>query len=334
MTENEAIASTRIEVVDYPWHVPLRRRLLARGRERLPHALLFHGQPGLGKLAFALGLGRDLLCLTPVEEAQGGVRRACGTCQSCRLFEAGTHPDWLWVAPEEEGKQITVDQIRAVMAFLGLRPHTAGRQVVLIAPAEAMNVHAANSLLKVLEEPTPESYFLLVSHQPSRLLPTVRSRCQDAASLPPPTAEVLPWLARATGLEAAQAAELLAMTEGAPLAALAYAREGLAKHQTALRATLEALAAGQADPVASAARFVPLGVPRVLDWLYLLAAEWIRQSYRGSRGGEKNMFNINKLLHFLDYISDMKKDFPGPLDDTLALENLFIEWSRIHASRD
>ncbi len=330
MTETEGPALARTEVAGYPWQTRLRRRLLSGGLQRLPHALLFHGQPGLGKLAFALRLGRDCLCLAPRQEGEA-LGEACGRCKSCTLFAAGSHPDWLRVSPEEEGKAITVDQIRAITAFLAMRPHTAGRQVILVAPAEAMNVHAANSLLKVLEEPTPESYFLLVSHQPSRLPPTVRSRCQAVAFQPPAAEEVLPWLAKEAGVEAAVAAELLALAQGAPLAALEYVREGLATQRAALKEDLEALAAGRADPVACAARWVPLGLPRVLDWLYLAVAERIRVT--ATEAGYKNLHIINVLLNFLDTISGTKRLFPGPLDAQLALEHLFIEWTHIHAPK-
>ncbi|HSW52736.1 MAG TPA: hypothetical protein VLG93_05865, partial [Sulfuricaulis sp.] len=130
----------------YPWHGAL-WSALARQFEQLPHALLLQGRPGLGKHDFAVQLAQALLC----EQARDGM--ACGQCHCCRLFAAGTHPDLAGVGLVEDAKSIAVDQIRALGDFLSLRPHTAARKVVIISPAEAMNINAANSLLKLLEEP-------------------------------------------------------------------------------------------------------------------------------------------------------------------------------------
>ncbi len=330
MAEASDIETTRIEVPHYPWHREAWVRLSA-GLERLPHALLLHGQPGLGKLAFALRLCRTLLCWQPVVTNDEGLT-ACGQCKSCRLFAAGTHPDWLRLTPEEESKPITVDQVRAVIELLAMRPHTAGRQAVLLAPAEAMNVNAANSLLKVLEEPTTESYFVLVSHQPSRLLATVRSRCQNIAFKPPTPPEALAWLMKEAVAPESEATRLLALAGGSPLTAMQYVREGLHTQCEALLADLKALAAGRADPVTCAARWAELGITLVLDWFYLAVAEHISQSLTIDSGtaNQTKTNNINKLVYLIDVILRTKRDFPGPLDTRLALENLFIEWCRIH----
>lgn len=331
MAEAGDVETTRVEVPHYPWHREAWVRLTVRA-DRLPHALLLHGQPGLGKLAFALRLCRALLCRQPVATDDEGLA-ACGQCHSCLLFAAGTHPDWLRLAPAEEGKPITVDQVRGAIEFLALRPHTAGRQVVLLAPAEAMNVNAANSLLKVLEEPTAESYFVLVSHQPARLPATVRSRCQSVPLKPPAPAVALAWLTQEGGVPTPRAAELLALAGGSPLAALQYHREGLSELRGALHADLQALAAGQADPVAIAARWAELDVTRVLEWLYLAVAERIEQALVPSGNPDQKKYNnINELICFLDVVSRTKRGFPGPLDAQLALENLFIEWCRIHGT--
>ncbi|HEX7053990.1 MAG TPA: DNA polymerase III subunit delta' [Burkholderiales bacterium] len=226
----------------HPWNEPLLREFKAR-LERLPHALLVHGAPGVGKLALAERMAQLLLC----EHAEAA-RRPCGECDACRWFAAGSHPDFRRVEPEalakqplesEEGEegtgdasparrtrqpslQIRIEQVRALADFLNLRSHRGRLRVALVHPAEDMNENAANALLKGLEEPPAGAVFILVSHRPARLLPTIRSRCVAVAVPLPPQKVALEWLA-AQGVKDAE--RWLAYAGGAPLRALAYAAE-------------------------------------------------------------------------------------------------------------
>jgi len=120
-----------------PWHTDIWSGL-TRDPERVAHGLLLLGRPGLGKGLFAHRFAQWLLCLAPVESSE-----PCGGCQSCQLFAAGTHPDFVLLKPAEEGRAITVDQIRELNSFLALKPHTAKRKVVVIDPADGMNVKVA-----------------------------------------------------------------------------------------------------------------------------------------------------------------------------------------------
>ncbi len=159
----------------YPWQQEQWRLLKARNdKGRLPHALLLTGMDGMGKQQFASALAQALLCR--YRDSEGF---ACGACPACERFQAGTHPDFLPVTPGDEGKAITVDMARAVSEFLVLRSHYEGSRIVILAPAEAMNVAAANSLLKTLEEPAPETLLILLASAPGALLATIRSRCQQ-----------------------------------------------------------------------------------------------------------------------------------------------------------
>lgn len=197
-----------------PWHLELWRALAAQPQHS--HAYLFTGLPGIGKRGFASAFAAFLLCNKP---EQG---RACGHCRSCLLRLAGSHPDLLNVVPEEEGKAIKVDAIRQLGGFLGQTAQQGGRKVIVLQPAEAMNQNAANALLKSLEEPTRNTYLLLVSDQPSRLLATIRSRCLVQPLKTPAEQESLDWLAeRLPQLDRAGRSALLQMAGGAPLRALA-----------------------------------------------------------------------------------------------------------------
>lgn len=208
----------------YSWHQSQFERLLGEA-PRLPHALLIHGREGIGKLQFALSAAQALLCESP-----GTARAACENCPACAWFEAGNHPDFRRIEPEilaaepredeEEGgkgsTRILIDQIRQLPDFINVTSHRGGSKVVLIHPAEALNVNAANALLKNLEEPPAGTIFLLVSHRSHFLLPTVRSRCQQIALPAPEAAEATTWL-HAQGVPDATLA--LAQAGGAPLLA-------------------------------------------------------------------------------------------------------------------
>ncbi len=228
----------------FPWHGTAWQQL-QHLRARLPHAILFHGNPGIGKTAFAEAFAASLLC-----ENRAADGHACGTCLSCGWFDQYSHPDYRRIRPEvldgddSEGeeenpdasdtkkpakaakalsKDIRIEQIRALGNFMNLSTHRQGKRVVLLYPAEAMNSASANALLKTLEEPPPETVFLVVSNSLDRLLPTILSRCRQFALPMPPHAQGLAWL------EAQQIKEAntwLAEQGGAPLAALALAQTG------------------------------------------------------------------------------------------------------------
>ena len=119
---------------------------------------------------------------------------ACGQCKQCQLFASETHSDFICVQPEEKSRYIKVDAIRSVTEFLAKSSLQGGAKVAIIEPAEALNVNAANALLKTLEEPASKTYILLVSHSPGRLLPTIKSRCQHLELASPTEHECLEWL--------------------------------------------------------------------------------------------------------------------------------------------
>lgn len=141
------------------------------GQERLPSSLLFGGTGGIGKRLIAKELASQLLCLSP-KAPQGG----CGDCQSCRLIRAGNHPDLRLL--ECGGEDASVDQIRETLEKLSLRPFIGKRKVTILNDADEISVVGANILLKSLEEPRPENFFILIATTSSRLPQTVLSRCQ------------------------------------------------------------------------------------------------------------------------------------------------------------
>ncbi len=138
----------------------------------LAHATLFAGEQGIGKHEFLIDITALLLCKEPAD-------KACGHCHVCELLQAGTCPDFVWLTPEEDSQVIKIDAVREVLTFVYKTPQIARNKVVLIDPADALNVSAANALLKGLEEPPEHTYFLLASASPGRLPATIRSRCRQ-----------------------------------------------------------------------------------------------------------------------------------------------------------
>lgn len=104
--------------------------------------------------------------------------QACGQCPSCHWFSANTHPDYLYLTPEKDNGTITVDAIRSIHAFCAQTSHSGQHRIIVISPADSMNISAANALLKILEEPPVQCLFFLIAHQIDSLLPTIKSRCQ------------------------------------------------------------------------------------------------------------------------------------------------------------
>jgi len=144
--------------------------------ENLPHALLIQGVKGIGKLAMASWLAQSLLCNNRQSDKNNSLLSACRHCKACLLFEKGNYPDSLIV--QEEGKSIGVDPIRAVSHFLEKKAQLGNAKTVIIESAEKMTISAANALLKTLEEPSPNTYLILLTEDYDRLLPTITSRCR------------------------------------------------------------------------------------------------------------------------------------------------------------
>jgi DNA polymerase-3 subunit delta' len=170
----------------FPWLDDTFKQLSNRiADSKLHHALLTQGPSGIGKSSFVLQLGQLLLC-----KARRG-HQVCGQCQSCLLNSATTHPDLHIV---ESDKQIGVDLIRDAIKKLVSSAHMSGAKVLIIYDAHTMTESSANALLKTLEEPTADTFLLLTTDKPERLLPTIKSRCEKLA-LPLPTLDsTLAWV--------------------------------------------------------------------------------------------------------------------------------------------
>ncbi len=237
---------------------------------RLPHAVLITAGEGMGAFEFAQEVAQAALCERPQTDL-----RACGACPACHWFAQGNHPDYRLLvpesmAPESEGEgeparkekgseQIRIEQVRVLFDFLAVGTHRAGLRVILIYPAEAMNVNTQNALLKNLEEPPPATLFLLAGTRPDRLLATVRSRCLKFA-LPPPDAVLASKWLEEQGVARPEAA--LAGAGGAPLSALK-----LAESEAERKRFLEGLQNPRFDPIFLAEQHQRVPPEDLVAWL-------------------------------------------------------------------
>lgn len=254
-----------------PWAEALWRKLARQHAEsRLPHAILVTGHTGTGKIEFAQAFAHLLLCHQPQDH------QPCGICRSCELLSSGNHPDLVHLHPAEAGKVIKVDQVRELLQFLHNTAQQGGYRVVVMEPAENMNINAANALLKSLEEPGDNTLLLLVSHQPGQLMPTIRSRCQQVGFPMPKPEEATSWLTQQLNIDAERAGQLLRISQGAPL----KARQLYQQDQISLRATfmtgLADLLKARTTAVTLAEKLYKEDLLQLLDWMHSLLVDIAR----------------------------------------------------------
>lgn len=324
----------------FNWQDIAWKGLVAR-QEKLPHALLLTGRPGMGKSLLAETFAQALLCRAVAENGL-----PCGRCEACNWFSLGNHPDYRLLQPDsmapdienepiakkekKKSDQIRIEQVRGLESFLSVGTHRGGMRVVVIDPADAMNFITQNAILKNLEEPLPATLFMLVASRPQRLLATVRSRCQTVAILPPPPGLTVLWL-KEQGITNPEAA--LAAAAGAPLAAVTNAEtEG-----PRLR-----LIEGLKDPVIDAIALTQLCDGIKIPWVVSQLQCWVFDLLSATNVGtvrynpefqasieqlckRSNAIALTKLLHRLTKARALVQH---PLNARLFLEDIFLEYSR------
>jgi DNA polymerase-3 subunit delta' len=305
------------------WHAAHWSRLQARRqRDALPHALLLCGANGLGKRAFAQRFVNGLLC----SDSRDG--DPCGSCRSCLLIEAGSHPDVVTLSfgVRKDGTprtEIVVDQIRELSTRLAMRSQLGGWQVVTIDPADAMNPAAANALLKTLEEPSAQTMLILLADSPWRLPQTIRSRCQRIEFQLPETAVALAWL-QAEGVAEAPAA--LAAAGGNPGLAAAWAGQGALEQRAEVRKDLRALAAGRGQPADMVKRWLDDEPAQRLWFAAQAAADELRARALQDEPPLGSALDGETLAGWYDMVNRTRESLRGPLRADLLLLELLARW--------
>ncbi|MFZ6813328.1 DNA polymerase III subunit delta' [Undibacterium sp. Rencai35W] len=323
-------------------------------RQRMPHAVLLYGPEGIGKTVFAEHLAQSLLCESPTPDGH-----ACGKCASCGWFGQYSHPDYRRVRPElldEEdhiaseadapepekkakaskapSKEIVINQIRALSDFMNISTHRQGRRVIVLYPAEALNIPAANALLKSLEEPNPNTVFILVSNSLDKLLPTILSRCHKFAMGMPDTAQALAWLKTQ---QLADAETWLAQQGGAPLSALQMAQsEDRAEFDDFLRQLCKP---GVESSLKIAEKMQKLNVPNTVAWLQ----RWLYDIFSCKQTGriryhpryQKELAALATrvgtpaLLQVIKNTNERQAIASHPLSAKLFIEDMLLDYSSL-----
>jgi DNA polymerase III subunit delta' len=333
----------------YPWQHDAWTRLQAM-RTRLPHAILFHGPAGIGKAGFIESFAQALLCENARPDGQ-----ACGACASCGWFSQGNHPDYRRVRPEAleddvaaEGedapaedkkartktasKEIKIEQVRALADFMNISTHRQGLRVVVLYPAESLNMPSSNALLKTLEEPPPGTVFLLASNGLDRLLPTILSRCRKFAMPMPGHAEALAWL-EAQGVTDADG--WLREQGGAPLAALAQAETGSREELDGLLQILAQPSVDAALRSADKLSKAPLAslVAWQQRWLYDVFSYKLSGVIRYYPRYQRELATLAGRVHVADLLEAIKSTTERravadhPLSPKLFVEDMLLDYT-------
>lgn len=308
---------------------------------------------GTGKVDFARHFAQSLLC-----NQRSSLGYACGACSACGWFLQGNHPDFRQIRPEilddqpadsvegdgESGKltkstkapskEIKIDQVRALGSLINVSTHRQGQRVILLYPAESLNHASANALLKTLEEPPPETVFLLVTHRIDRLLPTILSRCRQISMPFPAREQALSWL---SGQGAPNAEAWLAEQGGAPLTALALSSS---ETQAGLSDMLRECCQPNADnllKVAEKIQKLPLDqtVACMQRWLYdvlsLKLSGRIRY-YPAHRAALLKLAHIaeaKNLMSAMARMNDRRGVSDHPLSARLFIEDMLLDYAAL-----
>ena len=309
-----------------PWLKDAQQRMRsAFNAGRLPHSLLVLSVPGLGAEQLADWITALALCESPGE-------RPCGTCASCKLLRADSHPDAHAVRLEEDAQQIKVDQVRELIESLTTKSYRGGFKVGVIENAEALNANGANAFLKTLEEPSADTVLIMLARPNHRLPATIASRCLRLSLRPPPTDGALEWLrvrAPATEWRAA-----LSLAGGAPLLALQLDAEGLAELDADMRQCMTQLADGSVDITLLADRWIRSNPGVRVVWL----ENWITQRVEACMGAGASHQTaepvrlpaallkpkIRALFELLDAARDLRRLATTGMNQQLALEALLV----------
>jgi DNA polymerase-3 subunit delta' len=322
----------------YPWQDALWQQFAARASHA--HAYLLHGPVGVGKRAFLERLAALLLC------QQAGARDACGSCKSCLLRIAGSHPDLFNLQPADDKKTVGVDDVRELIGFVSKTPQLGGRKVITVLepPAEDMTLAASNALLKSLEEPAGNTVLLLLSHQPGRLLPTVKSRCVMQASPLPDAASSLVWLRqRLPDLDEATCAQLLTLAAGSPLRAERVHGEGLLEQRVLVVEGVKKLLKQQIAPSPLAESWNAVPLLALFDWF----CDWAQLVLRYQLTQDENGLGADDMAKVVQYLAQkspqsrvlalqewvlaqrQKVLAKAPLNRQLLLEALLVQWASL-----
>jgi DNA polymerase-3 subunit delta' len=255
--------------------------------KRLPHALLLMGSNTEEIKSFALDFSHAILCQAASEEG-----KPCEECHDCHLIKASSHADFILLEPEEKSTVIKIDAIREAIQLVSETAWQGGYRSVVIHPASAMNVNAANALLKTLEEPGPGVLLILISDLNVRLPATIQSRCQKIVFRNSLDSKGSEW-------------------------------ESIAQ---ALSLKLSQLQRGEINPLQVATEWSDIDLALLLDILL----DYLKTLLQDILLENQQSVSVSQsaLLQYIDHVQSIKKHIVNGLhlNRQLLLEELWIRW--------
>lgn len=308
-------------------------------QNRIPQALLIIGNKGLGKQQLAEQFSQSLMCSSPALDGT-----YCEKCQSCILFKAKTHPDYIFIEPEEAGKEIGIAVIRQLTSKLSLKPQFENYRLVVINPADKLNNSSANAFLKYLEEPTERTCLVLVTDKPSKLPATITSRCQKLTVSISDEALATNWLKQQGVLQNTE--QLLKMAQGSPLLAKQFSDESIIKFRTDCFSQWFKIARSEDSFILTAEQWSKLDKARqerLHYWLISWVMDIIKLSVNKQAKEIVNLdltislqemaekLNLKKLYKYYDFLLLSQQRLDTQLNKQLMFEEILIQWSELNS---
>ncbi len=304
-------------------------------QQRIPQALLITGNKGLGKFALAQHFAQSLLCFTRDSAAD-----YCGQCQSCRLFQAETHPDYKIIEPEQAGKSITIAMIRELTTQLSLKPQFESQRVVVINPADSLNNAAANAFLKYLEEPTERTTLLLITEKPTKLPATIRSRCQKLLISCPGESVLKAWLEQHNAGKNSET--VMRLSQGSPLLAKQLSDRAILALRAQCFSDWVSVGCAKTNANELAGQWYKLDrdeLAFLLFWLTSWVMDMITLAYHRQALNVYNpdliedlqelteKLDLKSLYKYYDFLLRSQKTLDTPLNKQLMWEEILIKWT-------
>ncbi|MFT4712893.1 MAG: DNA polymerase-3 subunit delta' [Candidatus Azotimanducaceae bacterium] len=337
-----------------PWQIDEYDRIVRQQvAGKLSHSLLIVGQEFLGKQHFAFSIAAAMLCENRTSESGF----SCCACTGCHLFSAGTHPDFKVLKPEDS-KLIKIEQIRTVTGWVNQTTQRGGKKVVIVHPAEQMTHQSANALLKCLEEPAGDSLIMLVTNQPGRLLPTIRSRCQLVEFHIPERSKSLSWLLTQPGFNkrvsdavsggvVRDAEILLDISGGAPLAVIERFDEAFLERRNTIVNSFADLVTGRKTTQQASEIMSKTGAVDAISCMLDTVADCLKYSFCGDVKYVKNRdmfgkveeisacFDIEKLFDVSETLRVTRQELMSTSnpDQILLVESVLISLKFLASSR-
>ncbi|MDQ9011309.1 DNA polymerase III subunit delta' [Acinetobacter gerneri] len=321
--------SMQTESKIYSWQQPVWETLTKRF-PNLGHGLLFYGKKGAGKAEFTQQFLAWVLCLNKHADA------ACGECSSCQWLKSDTHPNYVHITTDEENKKqnakIKIEKIRDLLPFV--QQTVDGWRVIVIEPAEALNVASSNALLKTLEEPGERTVIILLADHYLKLPATIRSRLQHFALDRVSTAQAEQYIQQHLPEQAAQQSQLLMnLSNQMPLAAVALAESAWLNRRAEFVQDWQKLVVQKNMPMQYATKWnKELNFADFIQMFeYLLAdivAIKLEQAYKNidlDLSVLAEQYNLESLFYIYQELQQSKLQVEQNVQTNLVVDQLFIQ---------